>query len=152
MIEDASRRARILESVHHSNHFRVNRTLDLVASKYYWPGLTKDVKQCVSDVYRSDHATHARGTITSCMQKASGSLKPISVPTKLWSQVGMDLIGPLPALPRGNQYIVTLTDYFTKWAEAAPLSDKTAHGVARFIYAVKVRPKPIIQIVEFMTR
>ena len=48
----------------------------------------------------------------------------------------MDLIGPLPKTPRGNQYIITLTDYFTKWAEAAPLPDKTAHGVARFIYAV----------------
>ena len=48
MIEDASRRARILESVHDSSHFGVNRTLDLVASKYYWPGLTKDVKQYVS--------------------------------------------------------------------------------------------------------
>ena len=48
MIEDASRRTRILESVHDSSHFGVNRTLDLVASKYYWPGLTKDVKQYVS--------------------------------------------------------------------------------------------------------
>ncbi len=33
--------------------------------------------------------------------------------TKIWSQVGMDLIGPLPETPRGNQFIVTLTDYFT---------------------------------------
>ena len=36
-----------------------------------------------------------------------------------------------------NEYIiVTLTDYFSKWAEAAPLADKTANGVARFIYSV----------------
>ena len=52
------------------------------------------------------------------------------------SQVGMDLIGPLPKTSRGNQYIVTLTDYFTKWAEAAPLPDKSAVGVARLIYSV----------------
>ena len=31
-----------------------------------------------------------------------------------------------------------LTDYFSKWAEAAALPDKTAHGVASFIYAVSV--------------
>jgi len=38
----------------------------------------------------------------------------------------MDLIGPLPETPRGNKYIAVLTDYFSKWAEAAPLQDKTA--------------------------
>ncbi len=33
--------------------------------------------------------------------------------TKIWSQVGMDLIGPLLETPRGIQFIVTLADYFT---------------------------------------
>ena len=48
----------------------------------------------------------------------------------------MDLIGPMPETPRGNKYIITLTDYFSKWAEAAPLPDKTAVGVAKLIYSV----------------
>ena len=48
----------------------------------------------------------------------------------------MDLIGPVPEPPRGNKYIVTLTDYFSKWAEAAFLKDKGAVGVAKFIYSV----------------
>ncbi len=48
----------------------------------------------------------------------------------------MDLIGPMPVTPRGNKYIITLTDYFSKWAEAAPLTDKTAIGVSQFIYSV----------------
>ena len=48
----------------------------------------------------------------------------------------MDLIGPMPETPRGNKYIVTLTDYFSKWAEAAPLPDKTALGIAKFIFSV----------------
>ena len=45
----------------------------------------------------------------------------------------MDLIGPLSLTPRGNKYIVTLTDYFTKWAEAAPLPDKCAVGVGELV-------------------
>ena len=45
----------------------------------------------------------------------------------------MDLIGPMPVTPRGNKYVITLTDYFSKWAEAAPLPDKSALGVAKFI-------------------
>ncbi len=51
----------------------------------------------------------------------------------------MDLIGPLPKTSRGNQYIVTLTDYFSKWAEAASLPDKTANGIAIFIYSVSLK-------------
>ena len=48
------------------------------------------------------------------------------------------MIGPLPETPRGNKYIVILTDYFSKWAEAAPLPSKHAEGVARFIYSVSI--------------
>ena len=70
------------------------------------------------------------------LQKAAGGLHPIPVEPKLWHQVGMDLIGPMPETPRGNRYIITLTDYFSKWAEAAALPDKTAKGVAKFIYSM----------------
>lgn len=55
----------------------------------------------------------------------------------------MDLIGPMLKTPRGNQYIVTLTDYFSKWAEAALLTDKTAHGVQVSVIQyviIKVQP------------
>ena len=48
----------------------------------------------------------------------------------------MDLIGTMNVTPRGNKYIITLTDYFWKWAEAAPLPDRSALGVANFIYSV----------------
>ena len=37
------------------------------------------------------------------LQKAPGSLRPIPAPSKIWSQVSMDLIGPLPKISRGNQ-------------------------------------------------
>ena len=70
------------------------------------------------------------------LHKAAGGLHPIPVKPQIWHQVGMDLIGPMPQTPRGNKYIITLTDYFSKWAEAAALPDKTAHGVAKFIYSV----------------
>ena len=70
------------------------------------------------------------------LQKASGLLHPIPVTPKIWSQVGMDLIGLMPETPRGKKYIITLTDYFSKWVETAPLPDKTALSVAKFIFSV----------------
>ena len=70
------------------------------------------------------------------LQKGTGVLHPIPVRPKLWHQVGMDLVGPLPESSNGNKYIIILTDYFSKWAEAGALPDKTAHGIAKFIYSV----------------
>ena len=40
---------------------------------------------------------------------------------------------------RKNKYIVTVTDYFSKWPEGAPLKDKTAVGVADFLFTVFCR-------------
>ena len=36
----------------------------------------------------------------------------VPLKAQIWSQVRMDLIGPLTETPRGNKYIITLTDYF----------------------------------------
>lgn len=47
-------------------------------------------------------------------------------------RIGIDLI----ALPEvsGFRYAVVAIDYFSKWSEVRPLSDKRAVSVARFIY------------------
>lgn len=54
-------------------------------------------------------------------------------------QIGIDLIGPLPATKAGNKYIITLMDYFSKWPEAAALPDKKADSVALFLYKMICR-------------
>ena len=53
VIDDLGQR-RIIARVHDSGHLGINRSLDMVASKYYWPGLSKDVKlyvHCLCDYY-----------------------------------------------------------------------------------------------------
>ena len=80
-------------------------------------------------------------------------LHSIPVESKIFYQMGMDLIGPLPVTSRGNKYIVTLTDCFSKWAEAAPLPSKLAAGVAKFIYSVIIiRYIYIIESVDSISR
>ena len=64
----------------------------------------------------------------------------VHVHTFTWPKyVHCFLIGPLPETPRGKKYIITATDYFSKWAEAAPLPDKTAVGVADFLFSLFCR-------------
>ena len=101
----------------------------MVAGKYYWPGLSSDV--CAYVITTPKHVWRSTGKRFTglwdrCqrknkkLQKAAGGLHPIPVQPKLWHQVGMDLIGPMPETPRGNKYIITLTDHFSKWAEQLP--------------------------------
>ena len=82
------------------------------------------------------------------LQKQAGFLHPIVVEPKIWHQVDMDLIGPLQETPRGNKYIVTLTDYFSKWAERQ-LCQTNVPWVWQnsFSYSVKV----IITIIILLT-
>ena len=39
----------------------------------------------------------------------------------------------------GNAYIITCTDFFTKWPEAAAIKDKSADCVAKFLFDVICR-------------
>lgn len=46
-------------------------------------------------------------------------------------------MGPInPVSSQGNRYILTLSDYFTKFVEAIPLPDKSAIGVAEALFKV----------------
>ena len=43
----------------------------------------------------------------------------------------MDVLGPFPESNRGNQVMLIVADYFTKWLEAFLLPNKEAETVAR---------------------
>jgi len=50
-----------------------------------------------------------------------------------WERVSIDITCPHPKSTRQNQYILTVVDHFTKWAEAIPMRDHTALTVARML-------------------
>ena len=68
--------------------------------------------------------------------KETPQLNPIPVKAP-WFHLGVDFIGPLsPISKKGNQYILTLSDYFSKFVEAVPLPDKCAKSVSRILFKV----------------
>ena len=42
----------------------------------------------------------------------------------------MDILGPLPRTPRGNRYVLVISDYFTKRTESYAIPDQTATTIA----------------------
>lgn len=63
---------------------------------------------------------------------------PVKAP---WFHIGIDFIGPInPTSSDGNNYILTISDYFTKFTEAVPLPDKSALGVAKSLFKVCIIP------------
>ena len=65
-------------------------------------------------------------------------LHPIPVKSP-WFHVGIDLIGPInPTSITGNRYILTISDYFSKFVDAVALPDKFASGVVKSLYKVAI--------------
>uniref|UniRef100_A0A8C5QRN9 Integrase catalytic domain-containing protein n=1 Tax=Leptobrachium leishanense TaxID=445787 RepID=A0A8C5QRN9_9ANUR len=77
---------------------------------------------------------------------AGRSLQSIKV-SAVWEFVGLDISGRLPQTAQGNQYIVSLTDYFSKWVEGFAMKTKSASEVSACICQVIYRhgcPKRIL--------
>ena len=82
----------------------------------------------------SRHVIHVNGSTRSWINQ----LPHISVDSP-WHRIGIDLIGPLPRTVLGNIYIITCTDFFTKWPEASAIADKAALTVASFLFKLITR-------------
>src|SRR6266542_6266390 len=51
-----------------------------------------------------------------------------------FQRIGIDIVGLLTIIKRGNRYIVTAIDYFTKYLIAKALKEATVKTVNKFIY------------------
>uniref|UniRef100_A0A672G6V4 Gypsy retrotransposon integrase-like protein 1 n=1 Tax=Salarias fasciatus TaxID=181472 RepID=A0A672G6V4_SALFA len=103
------------------NHNGARSTRNRVVAGYYWPTMIKDTNEWVRCCHRCQ--------MNDPIKTIAPALHPIKV-KEPWEVLGMDLIGPLPATGRGNQYILTMTDLYTKWVIAEPLKSKTAAEVS----------------------
>lgn len=70
------------------------------------------------------------------LDKQRPELHPIPVKSP-WYHLGMDFIGPIsPTSSNGNRFILTISDYFTKFAWAKALPTKEAKNVAQSLREV----------------
>ena len=111
---------------HHSHttasHHGVKKTLSVLQSHYYWPGLTSAVHKLVARC----HVCRSKKTWG---KKCCSPLKQYVVGAPM-EQITIDILGPLSETPRKNKFILVVSDYFTKWTESYPLPDQEATTVA----------------------
>ena len=119
-------RARIIRAFHGNPaggcHFGVTATFNKLSERCYWKGMYDAVQTHVNACEECQRQN--------TLKKGPSQLHPVPFPDYCFGQWGMDLVGPLKATPGGNQYIIVFTEYLSRWAEAKPLPDKTAVGVA----------------------
>lgn len=123
-IVPAAWRRHVFDTVHGLAHPSVRATQTLIASKFVWHGLRKQVahwaRTCVPcQTSKIHHHTKA-------------PLATFKVPHRRFDHVHVDIVGPLPP-SRGYTHLFTVVDRFTRWPEAIPLSDTSTQTCARVL-------------------
>ena len=104
-------------------HLARKRTAASIQARAYWPTWSSDLDSFLKGCQPC--ARYHRGGLP---RKAGICTPLVSEP---WMRVSVDITGPHPKSSRSNQFILTLVDHFSKWAEAIPLRNHTASTVAR---------------------
>ncbi len=110
-----------------AGHRGINKTLEAVRTRFWWPNLTVQVQ---------DHVQNCK----QCQQSKNPAnftkvrpLFPLPVPQTPNERVHADLFGPLPASPSGNKWILTMTCALSKFVRIVALPNKEAQTVAQAI-------------------
>ncbi|KAL5601279.1 uncharacterized protein BROUX77_005528 [Berkeleyomyces rouxiae] len=81
-----------------------------VSKTYFWPHYTADVKRFCRNC-------EICGSTNVMRQLKQGLLKPLPVPDRIWRDIGIDLIGPLPPCKKEGKvykHVMTVVDHLSK--------------------------------------
>ncbi|KAK9701510.1 Integrase core domain [Popillia japonica] len=122
-------RAEILKMDHDDQtegHLGVSKTLSRVLELYYWPTMRKDIFKYVRK------CSICASCKTSNLPNAGlmGSYKNINFPFQL---ISAGLLGLYPRSKNGNQYLLVVVDWFTKYCVVQPLAKATSKAIVKFI-------------------
>ena len=48
--------------------------------------------------------------------------------------IAIDILGPFPRSEKGNRFMLTIIDTFTRWPAAIPIKDRSSGSIATAIY------------------
>jgi len=100
------------------------KTVELVTRNYWWPGVTKEVKQYMEECDQCQRMKNRA-------EMLAGKLRPNKIPEKLWQYISVDFITKLP-VSKGHDSILVVCNRFSKMSHFVVTTEKTmAKGLAR---------------------
>jgi len=100
------------------------KTVELVTRNFWWPEVTKEVKQYVEEC-------NAYQQNKNCIEQLASKLMPNSILEKPWIHILADFITKLP-LAQGYDSILVVVDRLTKMVHFVPTTEKTlAEGLVQ---------------------
>ena len=110
-----------------SGHLGRKKTREKTLQRFYWYGVREDVNNWVA---RCDEC----GAIKPQVKTAKAPLGQMPVGAPL-DRLATDVLGPLPETTRGNEYVLVVTDHFTKWVDIFAIPDQTARAILNEVIA-----------------
>ena len=114
---------RIAHDVPTGGHLGITKTKDHILQCYYWPEAFQDITEYCKTCEVCQRSQGRR--------PARAAMLSMPLIQKPFTRIAMDLIDPLPKMKRGNQFILTICDYATRYPEAIPLSSTEAPKIAK---------------------
>jgi hypothetical protein len=103
----------VFDSIHNITHPSYKAGYSMLKRSYWWSGMGKDVskwsRSCVACQLAKVH------------KHTKAPLQQLPPPTKRFSHIHVDLVGPLTRC-EGKNMLLTVIDRWTSWPEAFPLS------------------------------
>jgi len=108
-----------------AGHLGVAKTKDRLLRQFYWPRISKDVKEFCG----SCNVCQRLGKGAPSPPAPSHSLPLVSEP---FCEIAIDIVGPLPVWKAtGNRFILTVLELCAHYPEAIPLKQHTAQDIAQ---------------------
>ena len=106
-------------------HLGFEKVWSKLQPHYYWYQMKDSLKMWLA---KCEICAKRRGRY----RKANAPLQQYVVGEPM-ERIALDIMGPLPITEEGNRYILVITDYFTKFAEAYPMKNMEARTVSNIL-------------------